>query len=66
MPLKFGCTLGHCGVCSIKVNAGKENLSPPTRQEKTTLKEKYLEGYRLACQCALLGDVELTHRELDA
>jgi ferredoxin len=60
MPLKFGCTQGNCEVCLIKVLEGKENLSPLTRQEKITLKDKCQKGYRLACQCAIVGDVFVT------
>lgn len=59
MPLKFGCTQGNCGVCEIRIKAGENNLSPLTKQEKHTLKDKCQKGYRLACQCALLGHLEL-------
>lgn len=59
LPLQFGCCNGQCGVCAIKVLGGQENLSRLTKQEKLTLAEKNLESppYRLACQCAILGDV---------
>lgn len=56
-PLKFGCCQGKCGTCAIKIIEGGENLSPPTKQEQETLKRLKLEAYRLACQCALLGDI---------
>lgn len=59
MPLKFGCTQGRCGVCAIHIKNNPSHLSPPTKQELVTLKEKYQQGWRLACQCALLGDVEV-------
>ncbi len=59
MPLKFGCTQGTCEVCMIQIIKEKENLSPPTQQEKATLKDRYQQGYRLACQCALLGDIQV-------
>jgi ferredoxin len=58
VPLKFGCRQGQCGTCVIKVIAGEENLSPQTKQEQATLSRLQLhENYRLACQCALKGDV---------
>lgn len=59
IPLRFGCCEGKCGTCTIKVLQGKENLSPLTKQEKQTLSKKQLETHRLACQCALTGDVVL-------
>jgi ferredoxin len=59
LPLKFGCCNGECGVCTIKVVEGQENLSRPTKREKLTLAEKKLISppNRLACQCAILGDI---------
>jgi ferredoxin len=59
LPLKFGCCDGKCGVCAIKVIDGEDHLSKMTKQEQTTLKEKNLENppYRLACQCAILGNI---------
>lgn len=61
LPLQFGCCNGQCGVCAIKVTEGEGNLSNPTRQEKLTLTEKKLPSppYRLACQCAILGDIAI-------
>lgn len=57
IPLKFGCCQGQCGTCAIKLISGEENLSPKTKQEKETLSRLKLESHRLACQCALRGDV---------
>lgn len=60
VSLPFGCCQGTCGTCAIKVLEGEEHLSPKTKQEKTTLSNLELGGYRLACQCALKsGDVIL-------
>lgn len=56
-PIKFGCCQGTCGTCAIKVMEGEENLSPKTKQEEETLLRLHLKGCRLACQCALKGDV---------
>ena len=58
IPLKFGCQQGECGVCAIRIKGGVENLSRKTKQETKTLEAKHFdEKTRLACQCALLGDV---------
>lgn len=57
IPLKFGCCQGECGTCAIRVLEGEENLSPMTKQEKITLARLGLHHHRLACQCALRGDV---------
>lgn len=59
LPLQFGCCNGQCGVCAIRVIEGEKNLSKPTKQEQLTLAEKKLPSppYRLACQCAILGDI---------
>jgi ferredoxin len=56
-PLKFGCCQGQCGTCAIQVVEGEENLSPKTKEEKATLSRLGLNSHRLACQCALKGDV---------
>ncbi len=59
MPLNFGCTQGSCGVCKIHIGSGQENISPPTKQEKQTLHADCPRDIRLACQCAILGDVHI-------
>lgn len=56
-PLKFGCRQGQCGACAIKIISGEENLSPKTKQEQETLNRLKLDSQRLACQCAIKGDV---------
>ncbi|MGI9952282.1 ASKHA domain-containing protein [Moorellaceae bacterium AZ2] len=49
---------GLCGRCRIKIAEGI--LSPPTEAEKRALSPAELnEGYRLACQAALLGPVKV-------
>jgi ferredoxin len=57
VPLKFGCCQGRCGTCAIKIAEGAQNLSPQTQQERNTLQQLGLSSHRLACQCALKGDV---------
>lgn len=58
MPLKFGCRNGQCGVCAIRVLEGADNLTRLGPQEVKTLASKgFSDDYRLACQCAINGDV---------
>lgn len=57
IPIQFGCCQGDCGTCAIKVIEGEENLSPKTKQEIKTLSRLGKSSYRLACQCAIRGDV---------
>jgi ferredoxin len=59
LPLKFGCRQGRCAVCAIKVVCGAANLSRCGARELAVLEAKGLagSGYRLACQCAINGDV---------
>ncbi len=61
MPLKFGCTRGKCGVCVIHVLSGNENLTKMCSNEESTLKQKGCPpgAYRLACQCAINGSIEI-------
>lgn len=60
IPIRFGCCQGNCGTCLIKVVEGHDSLSKQTKQEKETLQRKQKDtNYRLACQCAILGDVVL-------
>lgn len=56
--LPFKCASGNCGTDRVRVTAGAENLSPPRRRERETLGEELLaQGYRLACQTYVGGDV---------
>lgn len=48
----FACTEGVCGTCVIEVIEGKENLTPPTQEEKDFLGDGTLDE-RLACQCKI-------------
>lgn len=50
----FACTEGVCGTCVIEVKSGKENLTPPTKEEEDFLGEG-TEDERLACQCKIKG-----------
>lgn len=46
----IGCGIGVCGVCSIEIMSGEENLSDLTEQELDMSKD---EKNRLACQCQI-------------
>lgn len=53
--IMFGCREGSCATCMIEVLSGRENLSPATDEEKTTLLDDELaKGIRLACQTRVL------------
>lgn len=56
----FGCRDGACGACMVRVQDGKENLSPMQDDEKDFLETMAAEeDERLACQCKVYGDVKL-------
>ena len=50
LGIPFGCASGVCGVCTVKVIEGMENLNPRCQEEDDLELE---EGERLACRCAL-------------
>jgi len=62
LPMKFGCTRGICGVCAMEVTSGMDNLTKKSDLESETLKRKGIEeeNYRLGCQCAVNGSVEVS------
>lgn len=54
-PLCFGCAMGHCAVCLIRVLDGAENINAPTPAEVFLLTEAELaDGLRLACKVRLM------------
>lgn len=59
--LPFSCRDGTCGTCLIEVKRGAKHLSESQEKEKATLA---IYGgdetkHRLACQCAVHGDVDV-------
>ncbi len=59
-PIEFDCRKADCGICIVHVKAGAENLTWQTPPEKDFLiAMRADEDERLACQCRVLGDVEL-------
>ena len=56
----FGCRDGACGACLVKVIENPQNLSSIQPQEQDFLETlNATPDERLACQCAILGDVTL-------
>lgn len=52
-PIQYKCRKGTCGQCTIKV-VQAQGLSSPNEQEHKKLKGQLANGYRLACQTAIL------------
>ncbi|OXM82869.1 2Fe-2S iron-sulfur cluster-binding protein [Paenibacillus rigui] len=57
--LKYGCGMGKCTKCMVKVVSGGDSLPEPNWKESKMLGEKLNEGYRLACQLYITEDIEL-------
>jgi ferredoxin len=49
---------GQCGLCSIEIVEGMENLSPRTDFENRKLQKKP-DNYRLACQTIVNGPIKV-------
>lgn len=54
------CASGNCGTDRVKIERGAEHLSPVRRRERERLGELLDEGFRLACQTYVGGDVAIT------
>jgi ferredoxin len=62
----FKCGGGLCGTCKVRIVEGSENLSKIMKKEIDRLgEEKISQGYRLACQTFITGDVTLAWGEED-
>jgi ferredoxin len=62
----FKCGGGLCGTCKVQIVEGRENLSKVMKKEIDRLgEEKISQGYRLACQTFITGDVTLAWGEED-
>jgi ferredoxin len=53
----YRCASGNCGTDRVFVDDGVANLSPPRRRERDRLGDLLDEGWRLACQTYVAGDV---------
>ncbi len=49
--------MGSCGKCVVKIKG--EGVSSPNSLEERHLKEKIKEGFRLACQVEVYGEIEV-------
>ncbi len=57
LGVPFGCYMGVCGVCKIKIEEGAGNLSELTQEEKSTGMDQ---NTRLACQCKIKqGEIKI-------
>ncbi|GEN33427.1 MULTISPECIES: 2Fe-2S iron-sulfur cluster-binding protein [Aneurinibacillus] len=62
--IPYKCGGGICGTCVVKIDGGEENLSKVSKKEIEKLGENLIaQGYRLACQTFVNGDVELNWEE---
>jgi ferredoxin len=68
--IPFKCASGNCGTDRVRVLEGADRLIPPRRRERDRLGELADQGYRLACQTYVSGDVTVAwdpdQRELEA
>jgi ferredoxin len=58
--LKYGCGMGKCTKCTVKVMNGGEHLAEPNWKENKMLGDKLEQGYRLACQLYITEDIEIS------
>ena len=58
--LKYGCGMGKCTKCTIKVLSGAGGLPEPNWKEQKMLGERLDAGFRLACQLYISDDLEIT------
>ncbi|ERI05892.1 2Fe-2S iron-sulfur cluster-binding protein [Aneurinibacillus aneurinilyticus] len=62
--IPYKCGGGICGTCVVKIDDGAQNLSKVSKKEVERLGEDLIaQGYRLACQTFVNGDVELNWEE---
>lgn len=57
-PHDFGCTVGSCGTCVLRIEQGERNVNPIADEERETVEMcTAVTGARLGCQLKILGDV---------
>jgi ferredoxin len=62
----YKCGGGICGTCRVQIVDGHEHLSKVMKKEVARLGEdKINDGYRLACQTFISGDVTIAWGEKD-
>lgn len=55
--IPFKCASGNCGTDRIRIESGAEHCVVARRRERERLGELLDQGYRLACQLYVSGDV---------
>ena len=64
--IPFKCGAGICGTCRCKIEHGVENTDKVKPKERNHLTpEDIAQGYRMACQTFLTGDVAVSWIPLD-
>jgi len=58
-PQDFGCTVGSCGTCLLILAEGKDNVPPPSDDEKETIEMCTDADARLGCQLVVNGDIKI-------
>ncbi|MBN6188440.1 2Fe-2S iron-sulfur cluster binding domain-containing protein [Aneurinibacillus sp. BA2021] len=62
--IPYKCGGGICGTCVVKVESGLDHLSKVSKKEVEKLGEDLIgQGYRLACQTFVNGDIALQWEE---
>jgi ferredoxin len=56
----YKCASGNCGTDRIYVESGANHLSPPRKRERDRLGELLDQGWRLACQTYVSGDISIS------
>lgn len=57
VPIPFKCASGNCGTDRIRIEEGAEHCVVARRRERERLGDLLGQGYRLACQLYVSGDV---------
>jgi ferredoxin len=62
--IPFKCGGGLCGTCRCRIESGLEHTDAVKPKERNHLSEEDLaNGYRMACQTFILGDVSVSWEE---
>lgn len=65
--ITFGCRSGSCGTCRVRIVSGIEHCSSMTAEERDFLSGLEVPvDQRLACQVAVLGDVDIEYLGIDS
>lgn len=58
--IPWRCASGNCGTDRVLVEQGAEHFDAPRKRERDRLGELLRQGYRLACQSYVSGDVTVS------